>query len=110
MRSSTACTPARGEAYVIMSYDITIPQRRREGAPVKAFFHLFQFYLIGLMTRPDVSSPRAQGRRSFSAPTLFFPIAVAEASLRLHRLHGGTEGTPSRDLLSPIRSLAVAAI
>ena len=47
---------AGGEADVIMSYDIQIMSAYEKGVPVKAFFTCFQFDLIGLLTRPDVSS------------------------------------------------------
>jgi NitT/TauT family transport system substrate-binding protein len=55
-----------GEADIIMSYDITILNSAEKGAPVKAFFTSFQFDLIGLMTRPDVSSlAELKGRKVY---------------------------------------------
>jgi NitT/TauT family transport system substrate-binding protein len=45
-----------GETDIAMLYDITILSAFEKGAPIKAFLTTFQFDLIGLMTRPDVSS------------------------------------------------------
>jgi NitT/TauT family transport system substrate-binding protein len=47
---------AGGDADVVMSYDIQIMSAFEKGLPVKAIFTCFQFDLIGLLTRPDVSS------------------------------------------------------
>ncbi len=59
---------AGGEADVIMSYDIQIMSAYEKGVPVKAFFTCFQFDLIGLLTRPDVSSlADLKGRKVYFA-------------------------------------------
>src|SRR6185295_19718407 len=79
-----------GEADIIMSYDITILNGVEKGAPVKAFFTSFQ--------RPDRADDAArdqliggvEGTQGlFRRQRLFVVLALAEATLRLHRRDGG---------------------
>lgn len=45
-----------GEADIVMSYDIQILTSFEKGVPVKAIFTSYQYDLIGMMVRPNVSS------------------------------------------------------
>jgi NitT/TauT family transport system substrate-binding protein len=59
---------AGGEADIIMSYDIQIMSAFEKGVPVKAIFTCFQFDLIGLLTRRDVTSlADLKGRKVYFA-------------------------------------------